>query len=301
MSKPRCPYAVLGVARTAAADDIARSYRKAALQLHPDRNPDAGAEPFKELCAAYEILSDPVKRGIYDATGVRPGSEDTVASTDDPETVAARAAQFGAEIDAFFVHYRNSSDERHDLVENYTTAKGDFDVIMRAFAIFDNRHTGEAARILAILQQALDEGAIKATKRWKVTTSPQSLRSLEASLAAERKKADAAAEKKKPKIRPATSSSSGKVTTSADGDDDKDEEGLPTNAKTRRTGDVASLALAMSAKRKQAEWLSMTDGIFAKYCQKKPPPHAASSSKKKKSNRSEEDDDADRPAPRRKK
>jgi len=65
-------YAVLGVSRDASADDIKRAYRRLARELHPDVNPDpATQERFKEVTAAYEVLSDPAKRERYDL-GVDP-------------------------------------------------------------------------------------------------------------------------------------------------------------------------------------------------------------------------------------
>ncbi len=60
-------YAALGVARDANADEIRRAYRKLARELHPDVNPDpVTQEKFKEVTAAYEVLSDPEKRQMYD-------------------------------------------------------------------------------------------------------------------------------------------------------------------------------------------------------------------------------------------
>ncbi len=60
-------YALLGVGRDASQDQIKRAYRKLAKELHPDLNPDkAVAERFKTITAAYDLLSDPEKRGKYD-------------------------------------------------------------------------------------------------------------------------------------------------------------------------------------------------------------------------------------------
>lgn len=67
----RDPYEVLGVARRAGAEEIKASYRKLAMQYHPDRNPgNAEAEErFKEISEAYDILGDPEKRAAYDRFG----------------------------------------------------------------------------------------------------------------------------------------------------------------------------------------------------------------------------------------
>jgi molecular chaperone DnaJ len=64
-------YEILGVGRSATPDEIKKSYRKLALQYHPDRNPDnkEAEEQFKSAAEAYEVLSDPHKRQRYDQFG----------------------------------------------------------------------------------------------------------------------------------------------------------------------------------------------------------------------------------------
>ncbi len=64
-------YQILDIARDASEADIKKAYRRLAMKLHPDRNPDdkAAEEQFKEAKEAYEVLSDSQKRAIYDQHG----------------------------------------------------------------------------------------------------------------------------------------------------------------------------------------------------------------------------------------
>ena len=64
-------YQILGVERSASADDIRKAYRKLAMQFHPDRNPGnkQAEEKFKEINEAYQVLCDKDKRARYDQLG----------------------------------------------------------------------------------------------------------------------------------------------------------------------------------------------------------------------------------------
>lgn len=64
------PYKILGVSKNATQEEIKKAYRKLALQYHPDRGGGKETEAkFKEIGAAYEILSNPEKRSRYDQFG----------------------------------------------------------------------------------------------------------------------------------------------------------------------------------------------------------------------------------------
>ena len=95
-------YELLGVPRTATPDEIKKSYRKLAMQYHPDRNPgDKAAEAkFKSITAAYEVLSDAEKRRDYDRYG-EAGVKGQPQYTDVNEALRAFMRDFGGFGEAF--------------------------------------------------------------------------------------------------------------------------------------------------------------------------------------------------------
>ncbi|HEX3706708.1 MAG TPA: DnaJ domain-containing protein, partial [Mycobacteriales bacterium] len=90
-------YAILGVSRTATPEEIKKAYRKLARELHPDVNPSAeGQERFKDVTAAYEVLSDPQKRQMHDLGG------DPLSASGGGAGAAGPFGGFSDIMDAFF-------------------------------------------------------------------------------------------------------------------------------------------------------------------------------------------------------
>src|SRR5579872_2529536 len=64
-------YELLGVSKSASAEELKKAYRKLAMQYHPDRNPGdkAAEQKFKDISEAYDVLKDEQKRAAYDRFG----------------------------------------------------------------------------------------------------------------------------------------------------------------------------------------------------------------------------------------
>lgn len=75
-------YEILSVTKTSPEGEIKKSYRKLSLKLHPDKNPHPrSSEAFKIINKAWEVLSDPEKKRIFDQTGVDPDSRGAAAAS----------------------------------------------------------------------------------------------------------------------------------------------------------------------------------------------------------------------------
>lgn len=99
-------YKILDISKNATEDEIKKKYRKLAKQYHPDKNKDANAtEMFKNISEAYQILSDPEKRNIYDKYGHAGFDE---SGNENP---------FGAGFDPFEI-FKNAFDSRFDMQQN---------------------------------------------------------------------------------------------------------------------------------------------------------------------------------------
>ena len=92
------PYSVLGLARTATADDIRRAYRALAKELHPDVRPNdkQAEERFKRATAAFNLLSDPVMKSRYDRGEIDADGNERMAFNSRPRQSARAHAGAGA-------------------------------------------------------------------------------------------------------------------------------------------------------------------------------------------------------------
>jgi len=108
MADKRDYYEVLGVGRTATADEIRRAYRTQARQHHPDINREDGAEErFKEINEAYEVLSDDNRRAAYDRFGHAANG-----ASGDPFGFGGAGSPFGDLFESFFGAAASSSRRR---------------------------------------------------------------------------------------------------------------------------------------------------------------------------------------------
>lgn len=98
----RDPYEVLGVRREASADEIKKAYRQLAKKLHPDLNPGnaKAAAQFKEVSAAYDLLSDPDKRARFDRGEIdASGAEQRPRSSYRTYAESPGGAKYGSGVD----------------------------------------------------------------------------------------------------------------------------------------------------------------------------------------------------------
>lgn len=121
-------YQILSVSRSANTNEIKKAYRKLAKILHPDKNqddPDA-SQKFQDLGAAYEALSDPEKRELYDRCGEDCLKKDGMMNNNDP---------FASFFGDFGFHFGGEQQQQHD------TPRG-ADVIMELTISLEELYNG---------------------------------------------------------------------------------------------------------------------------------------------------------------
>lgn len=154
MSPKRELYSVLGLQTRASGEEIKRAYYRLALIHHPDRNASVEAkETFQQVGQAYEVLSDPARRSLYDETGV-------VEAGGGSEAAANWSAYFRelfqqvsfADLDAFKAAYVGSVEEYEDVLAAYVRHRGDIAKIGESVFFGDVESEG---RYLEIIRRAV--------------------------------------------------------------------------------------------------------------------------------------------------
>ncbi|KAH9205504.1 hypothetical protein DL95DRAFT_376137 [Leptodontidium sp. 2 PMI_412] len=124
------PYTVLGIEKSATADEIKSAYRKAALKHHPDKAAphlkDEAHTKFQEVAFAYAVLSDPIRRKRYDKTGSTSESMDADGDFSWADFYSEQFRDVVTEdaVERFAKSYKNSDEERDDVVKAYEKCRG---------------------------------------------------------------------------------------------------------------------------------------------------------------------------------
>jgi len=158
-------YAVLHLEKDkTTANDIKRAYYKLSLKYHPDKVTDeskktAAKEKFQVLGKIYSVLSDDEKKKIYDETGMVDGDDDFFGS-DIKDWDAHWRQMFKKvtteDVEKFFEKYRNSDEEKTDLLKFYEKHHGDMDLILQE--MFSSDSLEDEPRFKEIINEAIKEG-----------------------------------------------------------------------------------------------------------------------------------------------
>ncbi|KAF9741412.1 hypothetical protein PMIN06_006353 [Paraphaeosphaeria minitans] len=158
------PYAVLGIEKEAVADDVKKAYRKMALKHHPDKAPEnekeAANKAFQEIAFAYAVLSDDRRRQRYDATG---STAETLEDDDEFDWLKFYREQFEDvvnqdNINKIAISYKDSAEERRDLLNVYTKYKGRLDAIYENVLLSDILEDDD--RFRRILDEEIAKGTV---------------------------------------------------------------------------------------------------------------------------------------------
>lgn len=157
-------YRVLAVASDASREEIKRAYYKLALQLHPDRKGSSQEDTtaaFQRVGQAYEVLSDPARRTLYDQTGIIEGAGgDSVADWSAYFRELFHRVTF-ADLDAFKATYVGSVEEYEDILSAYQLHRGDIARISDSVFFGD---VDSEARYVDIIKRAVAKGIVPSYK-----------------------------------------------------------------------------------------------------------------------------------------
>ncbi|OZJ06771.1 hypothetical protein BZG36_00385 [Bifiguratus adelaidae] len=179
-------YTILGISNQATSNEIKSAYRKLALKYHPDKLAGANTEEqesathqFQQIGLAYSLLSDEKKRERYDRTGCTEDLAWDEAGKDwDAYFKELWTGVVNAEtIDAFKQKYQGSSEERDDLLQIYSSSKGDMDAILENIPCAT---VDDETRFREIIDKAIQDKLVKPYKRFAIDEKATKRRKREA-------------------------------------------------------------------------------------------------------------------------
>lgn len=166
-------YEALQISRDSSLQEIKASYRKLALKFHPDRNSDPHAnEEFHKIGKAYEILSNPERRELYDTTGICDDSS-LNQNKDWSEYFKALYAQVSTQsIDEFKSAYISSAEELEDILGSYIKHDGD---ILKVIDTIFFATTKDIDRIKETLKRCIRKGIVPSLPKFESGPNAKSI------------------------------------------------------------------------------------------------------------------------------
>ncbi|KAI0164194.1 DnaJ domain-containing protein [Xylariaceae sp. FL1272] len=164
------PYEVLGLERTATADQVKSAYRKLALKNHPDKVSEGKKTEahaiFQSIAFAYAVLSDPTRRKRYDETG---STSESIVDADGFSWSDFYREQFCDAISSdaiakFEAQYKGSDEERDDILVAYEEHEGDMDAIYEHVMLSNVLKDDE--RFRSIIDEAIASEDVPAFKTY---------------------------------------------------------------------------------------------------------------------------------------
>ena len=156
-------YQLLNIDKSSTKEEIRKAYKILAMHFHPDKNSDSNTtEKFQEINKAYEILSDPKKKEAYDKLGIING-DINIESTYNYFKDIYPEVNFDV-IKEYSLKYRESEEEKQDLISFYIKNKGDVTNVLEWIPFSVNE---DIPRFLEIFNKLISENTLTGNQKFK--------------------------------------------------------------------------------------------------------------------------------------